>query len=183
MRILGLDPGLRRTGWGVIESVRGRLRPVACGTVASADGAPLAERLVALHDGLSAVIAEYGPQTAAVEETFVNRNPTSTLRLGTARGVALLVPALAGLPVAEYGANHIKKAVVGAGHAGKEQVQAMVLRLLPGLGAVGSDAADALAVAICHAHHCETQAAVAAGQRADLSAMAAGMAVRRRSSR
>lgn len=183
MRILGLDPGLRRTGWGLVDAVRGRLRPVACGTVASTDGAPLAERLVALYDGLSAVIAEYAPEEAAVEETFVNRNPTSTLRLGSARGVALLVPARAGLPVAEYGANHVKKAVVGAGHAGKVQVQAMVLRLLPGLGAAGSDAADALAVAICHAHHCETAAAVAAGQRADLSAMAAGMAVRPRSPR
>ena len=164
MRILGLDPGLRRTGWGLIDAAQGRLRHVAHGAVASDDQAALAERLVALYDGLAAVIAQYQPQEAAVEETFVNRNPTSTLRLGTARGVALLAPARAGLRVAEYGANHIKKAVVGAGHAGKAQVQAMVAQLLPGLGLAGADAADALAAAICHAHHRETEMAVSASR-------------------
>ena len=168
MRILGLDPGLRRTGWGVIDAGQGRLRHVAHGVVTSDDAAPLARRLVSLYDGLLAVIEGYAPREAAVEETFVNRNPTSTLRLGTARGVALLAPARAGLPVAEYGANHIKKSVVGAGHAGKGQVQAMVARLLPGLdlapGLHGADAADALAVAICHAHHRETEIAVAGRQ-------------------
>jgi len=117
----------------------------------------LAERLVQLHDGLAAIIRLYRPDAAAVEETFVNKNPTSTLKLGLARGVVLLVPALAGLPVAEYPANLIKKSVVGAGHAGKEQVQMMVRTLLPGCQLATADAADALAVAICHAHHAATE--------------------------
>ncbi|HXQ41079.1 MAG TPA: crossover junction endodeoxyribonuclease RuvC [Candidatus Udaeobacter sp.] len=158
MRLIGLDPGLRNTGWGIIESSGSRLRYVADGAVHTDSDRPLAERLVQLHQGLTAVIAAYRPVAAAVEETFVNKNPTSTLKLGLARGVALLVPALAGLAVAEYPANLVKKSVVGAGHAGKEQVQAMVRILLPGCLTETADAADALAVAICHAHHAETAA-------------------------
>jgi crossover junction endodeoxyribonuclease RuvC len=156
MRLLGLDPGLRHTGWGVIEAAGNRLRHVADGAVHSSDKRPLAERLVELHDGLARIIAEFRPDEAAVEETFVNKNPTSTLKLGLARGVALLVPALAGLAVHEYPANLVKKSVVGAGHAAKEQVQMMVRRLLPGAMIGSPDAADALAVAICHAHHAAT---------------------------
>jgi crossover junction endodeoxyribonuclease RuvC len=156
MRLLGLDPGLRHTGWGVIEAAGNRLRHVADGAVHSTDARPLAERLVELHDGLARIIAEFRPDEAAVEETFVNKNPTSTLKLGLARGVALLVPALAGLKVHEYPANLVKKSVVGAGHAAKEQVQMMVRRLLPGAMIGSPDAADALAVAICHAHHAAT---------------------------
>jgi len=157
IRLLGLDPGLRHTGWGVIEVDGSRLRYVAGGTIDPAADRPMAERLVELHDALAKVIAEYKPQEAAVEETFVNQNASSTLKLGLARGVALLVPARAGLPVAEYPANLIKKSVVGAGHAEKAQVQMMVRRLLPGCQLQSVDAADALAVAICHAHHAATQ--------------------------
>jgi crossover junction endodeoxyribonuclease RuvC len=153
MRLLGLDPGLQHTGWGVIEADGSRLSFVACGTVDSTATRPLAERLVELHDGLRAVIDEWEPVEAAVEETFVNKNPTSTLKLGLARGVVLLTPALFGLKVAEYPANLVKKSVVGAGHAAKEQVQMMVRVLLPASSAGTPDAADALAVAICHAHH------------------------------
>jgi crossover junction endodeoxyribonuclease RuvC len=168
VRILGLDPGLRRTGWGVIEAVGDRLRHCANGTVTSDDRVALAERLLALHDGLAAVIADWQPAEAAVEESFVNKNPASTLKLGIARGVVLLVPARAGLGVTEYGANHIKKSVVGVGHADKTQVTAMVRRLLPQarLGRADADAADALAVAICHAHHRRTAAAIARGAAA-----------------
>lgn len=158
MRIIGLDPGLRHTGWGIVDVAGNRIVHVADGAVHSEDKAPLAERLVQLHDGLTAVLSEHRPVEAAVEETFVNKNPTSTLKLGLARGVVLLVPALAGLPVAEYGANHVKKSVVGAGHAAKEQVQMMVRMLLPGTSFSSADAADALAVALCHAHHRQTQA-------------------------
>jgi crossover junction endodeoxyribonuclease RuvC len=156
MRLIGLDPGLRHTGWGVIEVEGNRLRFVAAGTVSTDSAEPLPRRLALLHDGLVEVIARFKPAEAAVEESFVNKNPDSTLKLGLARGVALLVPARLGLPVAEYGANHVKKSVVGAGHAEKGQVAAMVARLLPGAAPAGRDAADALAVAICHAHHAET---------------------------
>ena len=157
MRLIGLDPGLRHTGWGVIEASGSRLRYVADGAVHTDGNRSLAERLVQLHEGLSEVIAAFKPDAAAVEETFVNKNPTSTLKLGLARGVTLLVPALAGLPVAEYPANLIKKSVVGAGHAAKPQIQMMVRRLLPGCLTETADAADALAVAICHAHHAATE--------------------------
>lgn len=157
IRILGLDPGLRRTGWGVIDAQGSRLCHVANGTVQSDDALPLAQRLVQLHAGLVEVLRAWTPDEAAVEETFVNRNPTSTLKLGLARGVALVVPALGGLPVAEYPANLIKKSVVGAGHADKIQVQMMVRTLLPGCTIATADAADALAVAICHAHHAATR--------------------------
>jgi crossover junction endodeoxyribonuclease RuvC len=166
MRLLGLDPGLRRTGWGVIEADSGRLRHVANGSVESDDSLALAERLVQLYDGLSAVVARYAPAEAAVEESFVNKNPSSTLKLGLARGAALLAPARAGLRVTEYPTNLVKKSVVGAGHADKAQIQAMVRRLLPAVEIAGPDAADALAVAICHAHHAATFARWDAGARA-----------------
>lgn len=152
MRLIGLDPGLRQTGWGVIALKDNRLVHVADGAVASDPKAPMAERLRQLHDALAAVIAEYGPGEAAVEETFVNANPKSTLKLGQARGVVLLVPAEAGIPVHEYTPNQVKKTVVGSGHAAKEQIQMMVRTLLPGCELATPDAADALAVAICHAH-------------------------------
>lgn len=153
MRIIGLDPGLQHTGWGVIEAKGSSLHFLAAGVVHSDPKADLAKRLVQLHDGLREVLDRYEPDEAAVEETFVNKNPTSTLKLGVARGIALLVPALYGLKVGEYTANMVKKSVVGAGHAAKEQVQMMVRRLLPASSAESSDAADALAVAICHAHY------------------------------
>lgn len=156
MRVLGLDPGLRHTGWGIIDIAANRLSHVADGVVHAPTDLPLAERLVALFRQLGEVLARFRPDEAAVEETFVNKNAASTLRLGVARGVVLLAPAERGVPVAEYSANMIKKSVVGAGHAGKEQVQLMVRRLLPGCLIAEPDAADALAVAICHAHHAGT---------------------------
>lgn len=152
MRILGLDPGLRFTGWGVIDVEGNRMRCVANGVVASDAKRDLADRLVQLHEGLEQVIKRFGPLEAAVEETFVNKNPTSTLKLGQARGVVMLTPARAGLPVFEYTPNQVKKTVVGAGHAKKEQVQMMVKTLLPTAQFDSADAADALAIAICHAH-------------------------------
>ena len=161
MRIIGLDPGLRHTGWGVVDVAGPRLSHAGHGVVTTDESLPLADRLVRLHEGLGRVIREHAPDEAAVEETFVNSNPLTTLRLGSARGVVLLVPALAGLPVAEYGANHIKKSVVGAGHADKTQVQMMVRVLLPGVEITSADAADALAVAICHAHHRQTSVGLA----------------------
>jgi crossover junction endodeoxyribonuclease RuvC len=160
MRVLGLDPGLRHTGWGVIDIAGNRLAHVGDGVAHAPTDGPLAERLVMLFRALNRVIDEFHPDEAAVEETFVNKNAASTLRLGVARGVALLVPAERGVPVAEYSANLIKKSVVGAGHADKEQVQLMVRRLLPGCAIVAPDAADALAVAICHAHHAATMRAI-----------------------
>ena len=156
MRIIGLDPGLRHTGWGVIAVDGNRLRHVADGAVHARPDGTLAERLVELFEGLGEVLGAYNPDAAAVEETFLNKNPGSTLKLGSARAVALLAPALRGIPVAEYSTNLVKKAVVGAGHADKHQVEVMVRMLLPGTRAL-ADAADALAVAICHAHHLQTQ--------------------------
>ncbi|MGC2203966.1 MAG: crossover junction endodeoxyribonuclease RuvC [Stellaceae bacterium] len=153
MRVLGLDPGLRHTGWGIIDVAGNHLTHVADGVVHAAVEQPLAMRLVSLFRQITAVVERFRPDEAAVEETFVNRNPASTLRLGVARGVVLLAPAERGLPVAEYSANLVKKAVVGAGHAEKAQVQLMVRRLLPGCDGGAPDAADALAVAICHAQH------------------------------
>jgi crossover junction endodeoxyribonuclease RuvC len=150
--VLGLDPGLAKTGWGIIEASGNRLRHIGHGTVKTAVAAPLADRLAALYAGLEAVIAAHACAAAAVEEVFVNANPQSTLKLGQARGVVLLVSARAGLPVAEYATRLVKKAVVGTGGADKAQVHAMVERLLPGTRVVGEDAADALAVAIAHAH-------------------------------
>jgi len=151
-RIIGLDPGLQATGWGVIESDGVRLHHIAHGTVRSDASKALSDRLLMLHDGIGTILQDYRPDEAAVEETFVNKNPVSTLKLGQARGVCLLVPALSGISVAEYAPNHIKKAVVGVGHAGKAQVEAMVTTLLPKATLSGADAIDALAVAICHAH-------------------------------
>lgn len=151
MRIIGIDPGLRRTGWGIIDVAGNRIRHVANG-VAEGKGKALAERLVALFTALEAVLARYGPDEAAVEETFVNRDAAGTLKLGQARAVALLVPARAGLPIGEYAPNRVKKTVVGVGHADKKQVEYMVRLQLPGVEIAGPDAADALAVALCHAH-------------------------------
>jgi crossover junction endodeoxyribonuclease RuvC len=153
MRVLGLDPGLRHTGWGVIDVAGNRLTHVADGVAHAATDQPLAMRLVSLFRQITSVLEQFQPDEAAVEETFVNRNPASTLKLGVARGVVLLAPAERGVPVAEYSANLVKKAVVGAGHAEKSQVQLMVGRLLSGCDSGEPDAADALAVAICHAQH------------------------------
>ena len=157
LTLLGIDPGLRRTGWGVITSSGNHLRGVACGVIASDEKLAPAERLVQIHDGLRKVMELYHPDEAAVEETFVNKNPASALKLGLARGIALLVPALSGLAVAEYPANLIKKSVAGFGHADKVQIKTMVNLLLPGINPESADAADALAVAICHAHHRQTR--------------------------
>jgi crossover junction endodeoxyribonuclease RuvC len=156
MRVLGLDPGLRHTGWGVIDVDGNRLTHVADGVASAPTDLPIGERLVLLFRQLGEVLERYRPDEAAVEETFVNRNPASTLKLGVARGVVLLAPAERGVPVSEYSTNLVKKSVVGAGHAEKAQVQLMVRRLLPGCAVVKADAADALAVAICHAHHAAT---------------------------
>ena len=153
MRVLGLDPGLRHTGWGVIDVAGNCLTHVADGVVHAATDQPLAIRLVSLFRQIILVLERFDPDEAAAEETFVNRNPASTLKLGVARGVVLLAPAERGLPVTEYSANLVKKAVVGAGHAEKTQVQLMVRRLLPDCDGTEPDAADALAVAICHANH------------------------------
>lgn len=155
MRLIGFDPGLRLTGWGVIEVDGNRLRHVAHGVIKVSVEGSLASRLDNLFEGVVAALAAHKPDEAAVEETFVNVNPASTLKLGQARGVVLLAPARAGLPVYEYAANLVKKSVVGAGHADKRQIAMMVGRLLPGVIAT-ADAADALAIAICHAHHRST---------------------------
>jgi crossover junction endodeoxyribonuclease RuvC len=165
VRLLGVDPGLRYTGWGLIESGGNRLRHLADGVIATDGEASVPARLKALHDALAALMTELRPDEAAVEETYVNRNGTATLKLGYARGIALLAPALAGIPVVEYGAKAVKRAVVGTGAAEKGQVQMMVRRLLPGAAIGRADAADALAVAICHAHHRASRRAWAAGQR------------------
>ena len=153
IRILGIDPGLKRTGWGLIEADGNRLVHVACGSLETSERDTLGVRLVAIHDGLSAVIARYDPQEAAVEATFVNRDATATLKLGQARGIALLVPAKAGLSVAEYAPNLVKKTIVGAGHAEKAQIRLMIGVLLPKADPQSEDAADALAIAVTHAHH------------------------------
>ena len=153
IRILGIDPGLRRTGWGMVAIEGNRLSFVACGSVASDDKAALSLRLVSIHDGLQKVVAAHGPDEAAVEATFVNRDAAATLKLGQARGIAMLVPALAGLPVAEYAPNLVKKTIVGAGHCEKVQIRMMVKVLLPKADPQSDDAADALAIAVTHAHH------------------------------
>jgi len=153
IRILGIDPGLRRTGWGVVAIQGSRLSFLACGSLASDDKAALSQRLVSIHDGLRQVVAEHVPDEAAVEATFVNRDAAATLKLGQARGIAMLVPALAGLPVAEYAPNLVKKTIVGAGHSEKMQIRMMVKVLLPKADPQSDDAADALAIAVTHAHH------------------------------
>lgn len=156
MRIIGIDPGLQRTGWGIIDAVGNKLTHISHGVIATQAGQDTAARLVRIFEELTQMIALWQPTDAAVEETFVNRNAASSLKLGLARGVAMLAPAKAGLGVAEYPATLVKKSVVGSGHAEKEQVQMMIKTLLPGVEA-SSDAADALAVAICHAHHGATK--------------------------
>ena len=153
IRILGIDPGLRRTGWGMIACEGNKLVFLACGSVETHERAALAERLVAIHDGLVKVVEEFMPDEAAVESTFVNRDGAATLKLGQARGIAMLIPARAGLAVAEYAPNLVKKTVVGAGHAEKAQIRMMIDVLLPKANPRTHDAADALAIAITHAHH------------------------------
>ena len=157
MRVLGIDPGLENTGWGIIESEGSRLSFIAAGIVKTKPSTPMAERLLKIDEELTLVLNQWQPETAAIEETFVNMNAASSLKLGQARGVAMLVPARFGLPVAEYATNLVKKSVVGSGHAAKDQVGMMIKMLLPGCGELGADAADALAVAICHAHHAQSQ--------------------------
>ena len=153
MRILGIDPGLQKTGWGIIESTANRLTFIACGLIKTQAGLPLYARLATLDDGLSKVINEWTPEEAAIEETFMNNNASSALKLGQARGVCIVTPARAGLSVSEYAANLVKKSVVGTGHASKDQISMMVKTLLPKCGKPKEDEADALAIAICHAHH------------------------------
>jgi crossover junction endodeoxyribonuclease RuvC len=161
VRILGLDPGLGTTGWGLIEADGNRLTHFANGQIQTDTSAPLPRRLSALADQLEALITDYAPAAAAVEEVFVNKNPQSTLKLGQARGVVLMCAARAGIEVGEYSPALVKKAVVGTGGADKAQVHAMVSRLLPGVKIAGADAADALAVAITHAHHLATARRIA----------------------
>jgi crossover junction endodeoxyribonuclease RuvC len=162
IRIMGLDPGLARMGWGVITVDGSRLTHVAHGTLTSNAKCELGVRLLVLHTALTEIIAELSPKAIAVEQAFVHKDPSAALKLGHARAVALLAAAHAGLEIAEYAPNHIKKCVVGVGHAGKEQVQAMVKRLLPTANVEGADAADALAAAIAHAHLSTTRARIAA---------------------
>jgi crossover junction endodeoxyribonuclease RuvC len=153
IRILGIDPGLRRTGWGVVAIDGNRLSFLGCGSVATDDKAALSIRLLAIHDGLRQVIAAHAPDEAAVESTFVSRDAVATLKLGQARGIAMLAPAIAGLSVAEYAPNLVKKTIVGAGHSEKVQIRMMVKVLLPKADPQSDDAADALAIAVTHAHH------------------------------
>jgi crossover junction endodeoxyribonuclease RuvC len=162
VRILGLDPGLRNTGWGVITIEGSKLSYVACGVVTSDGDLSLDLRLRQLHDRITQVVRDWAPDEVAVEETFVNKDPQATLKLGQARAMSLLVPALHGIPVAEYGANQVKKTVVGVGHADKNQVLAMVKVLLPKADPKKADAADALAIAITHAHQRKARALAAA---------------------
>lgn len=162
LRILGLDPGLRRTGWGVIRVEGNRLSHLGHGVIAPDEKAPFSERLLALFEGISAVVAEWSPDEAAIEETFMNNNAASALKLGHARAAAMLAPARAGLPVAEYAARLVKKSVVGTGAADKDQVAFMIARILPGSAGAAADAADALAVAVAHAH-ARTRARVQGG--------------------
>ncbi|MBX9931396.1 MAG: crossover junction endodeoxyribonuclease RuvC [Methylobacterium sp.] len=158
VRLLGIDPGLRRTGWGVISVTGTKLTFIDCGVVTSDGDLPLALRLRELHEGITRVVRDFAPDEVAVEETFVNKDAQATLKLGHARAIALLVPALAGLPVSEYAANLVKKTVVGSGHAEKAQIQAMVKFLMPKAEFRTADAADALAIAITHANHRGAQA-------------------------
>jgi len=167
MRVIGIDPGLRNMGWGIIEVDGSRLSHVANGTCKSDGGAELAARLLDLYSQLTTVFSTYLPDAAAVEQTFVNKDAVATLKLGQARGIALLVPAQSGIAVGEYLPNAVKKAVVGVGHADKRQIDHMVRLQLPGVKIAGPDAADALAISICHAHHCQSASHLArAVQRA-----------------
>jgi len=157
IRIMGIDPGLQKTGWGIIDVDGNRLKHVANGIIRTQAKGALSERLLQISNGLEDVLNLWKPDQSAVEETFVNKNPASSLKLGAARGVALLMPAKCGVSVAEYAANLIKKSIVGSGHADKNQIAVMVKVLLPGVVVEGEDAADALAIAICHAHHGATK--------------------------
>jgi crossover junction endodeoxyribonuclease RuvC len=165
MLVLGLDPGLRHTGWGLVEAAGNRLRFVAAGVLDTDAAHDLSVRLVTLHDGLAEVVVRYRPTVAAVEETVVNKNAASSLKLGHARGVIMFTVAAAGLPVTEYPSKTVKRAVVGTGAAEKEQVAAMIRILLPGAGFYRSDATDALAVAVCHANRTSTNAAIGRSMR------------------
>ncbi len=156
MRILGIDPGLQKTGWGIIESEGHNLSFIACGLIKTTASKTLPERLRQIDEGMCTVIEKFNPDEAGIEETFVNNNAASSLKLGAARGVAMVVPARHGLMVGEYPANLVKKSVVGAGKASKDQVGMMIRVLLPACGDIGEDEADALAVAICHTHHAES---------------------------
>ena len=162
MRILGIDPGLQKTGWGIVEIDGHRLTYIACGRIRTDAARPLYSRLVEIEAGLAAVIALWRPAAAAIEETFMNNNAASALKLGQARGAAMVGAGRAGLVVSEYAANLVKKSIVGTGHATKDQIGLMIRTLLPKSGTVGADEADALAIAICHAHHAQTRARVPA---------------------
>jgi crossover junction endodeoxyribonuclease RuvC len=153
IRIIGIDPGLRRTGWGIVEVAGNRLGFLGCGSVTTREQDGLAERLLTIHEGLSRILDEFKPDEAAVEATFVNKDAKATLKLGQARGIAMVVPARAGVPVAEYAPNVVKKSIVGAGHGDKTQVRMMIGVLLPKADPRTDDAADALAIAVTHAHH------------------------------
>ncbi len=153
MRILGIDPGLQKTGWGVIHFESNRLQFLACGTIRTNPALSMAERLAEISNGLDDVITAWSPDEAAIEETFMNNNAASALKLGAARGAAMVTPARRRIHVAEYAANLVKKSIVGTGHASKDQIGMMVRTLLPTAGKMGADAADALAIAVCHAHH------------------------------
>ncbi|MEK7802018.1 MAG: crossover junction endodeoxyribonuclease RuvC [Pseudomonadota bacterium] len=157
MRILGIDPGLENTGWGIIDVDGSRLIFVAAGVIRSKSSEEMGVRLCRIDAELAEIILRFRPHTSAIEETFVNKNAASSLKLGQARGVAILAPARAGLDVAEYAANRVKKSVVGTGHAAKDQIAMMIKILLPSSGLLAADAADALAVAICHAHHAQSR--------------------------
>lgn len=163
MKILGIDPGLRHTGWGIVSFHQGRLSHIAHGTISPKAKLDMAERLLVIQESLYRVIQEFAPEHAAIEEIFVNKNPASTLKLGMARGVAFVVPAKQNIPVTEYATNLVKKSLVGTGHASKEQIKMMVGTLLPGIQIESEDAADALAVSICHAHHYTPSAHYAQG--------------------
>jgi crossover junction endodeoxyribonuclease RuvC len=158
VRIIGIDPGLRRTGWGVIEIDGNRLTYIGCGSVEPPDTLPLASRLLGIHEGLAKILGDFQPAEAAVEQTFVNKDGVATLKLGQARGIAMMTPAMFGIAVAEYAPNQVKKTVVGAGHADKNQIQMMLKILLPKAEPKSADAADALAIAITHAHHRQSTA-------------------------
>jgi crossover junction endodeoxyribonuclease RuvC len=158
VRIIGIDPGLRRTGWGVIEIDGNRLTYIGCGSVEPPDNLPLASRLLGIHEGLAKILGDFQPAEAAVEQTFVNKDGVATLKLGQARGIAMMTPAMFGIAVAEYAPNQVKKTVVGAGHADKNQIQMMLKILLPKAEPKSADAADALAIAITHAHHRQSTA-------------------------
>ncbi len=176
IRIIGIDPGLRRTGWGIVEIAGNRLGFLACGSVTTNDKEALAARLLTIHDGLMRILDEFRPDEAAVEQTFVN-NATATLKLGQARGVTMVVPARAGVPVAEYAPNLVKKSIVGAGHGDKAQVRMMIGVLLPKADPASHDAADALAIAVTHAHHRQSVTLKAAMRVAAAKGAAAKVAV------